>query len=106
MKITSTSNAQCINTVDREARYSAQCIISTSVLLDLKTVLLGYIASRPDLLLDRICRAFQGVCITRSIPGLKIIMETLGKDLSGFFSFWVSDFCETANVVSDILCNR
>ena len=60
--------------VDREARYLAQSIINTANLLDLEAVILiGYIAYRPDLLLERIRRAVQGVRITGRIHGLEII---------------------------------
>ncbi len=67
-------NAQCLDVIDREARYLAQSIINTANLLDLEAVILiGFISYRPELLLERIRCAVQGVRITGRIHGLEII---------------------------------
>ncbi len=67
-------NAQCLKVVNREARYLAQSIVNTANLLDLEAVILiGFIAYRPDLLLEHIRQAVQGVRITGHIHGLEII---------------------------------
>ncbi len=67
-------NAQCLDVVSREARYLAQSIVNTANLLDLEAVILiGFIAYRPDLLLEHIRQAVQGVRITGHIHGLEII---------------------------------
>ncbi len=67
-------NAQCLDVVSREARYLAQSIVNTANLLDLEAVILiGFIAYRPDLLLEHIRQAVQGVRITGHTHGLEII---------------------------------
>jgi predicted NBD/HSP70 family sugar kinase len=67
-------DALCLRVVEREARYIAQCIVNTANLLDLEAVILmGYVAYKPELLMEGIRRAVRGIRITERIHKLEIL---------------------------------
>lgn len=74
-------DGHCLAVIRKEAEYLSQSIVNTANLLDLEAVILtGYVAYKPELLLDNIRRAVQDARITGSIHGLEILTSHTGEN--------------------------